>query len=97
MKLTQFDKLQRLVEKLIVRTRELRQENYRLKKENKILKEQVELYKEHPAAYNFSDSNTLQQENLHLKEINSEAKTKLAEIISFVEKNVTRINGVEHK
>jgi len=85
MRLDQFDKLKRLVNRLIDVQRETRFRLVRLQEENSKLKEKLEFYENLPQEARHSDSVNLLVENEKLKEKNLKVKKSLAELVAQIE------------
>lgn len=96
MRLEQFDKLKRLVNQLINRTRETRFAIARLEKENSELKVQLEQIRNLPENVNEEFLNNLLTENERLKDKNQTVRNHLGNIVSALERGELRqSNGVD--
>lgn len=94
MHLDQFDKLKEVIKVLEDKTRQLKQENYRLYKENLELKNNTTENNKTDENY-LIEINKLKHENNQLKIKNNEARARLDELIVLVKRNSAQEHGVE--
>ncbi len=96
MRLDQFDKLKRLVEKLVDSHRETNFKLIRLQRENAELKQQLEAYRNLPPDLDEAFLKEVLTENERLKDKNQTVQTQLGEIVARLESRIHRqINGVD--
>lgn len=91
----EFDKLQKLVERIITKYRQVNFQKIKLEKENAELKKKLEIFDNLSNNDELKNLEELHLENERLKEKKSKVKDQLEILLNDLEQKVTVQNGVD--